>query len=58
MTASEHPGRQLGVVNRPSSAFNMRLLSLIRGAIMDFITKAEGRVAPWNKGKLLGQKPH
>ena len=24
---------------------------------MDFITKAEGRVAPWNKGKLLGQKP-
>ena len=24
---------------------------------MDFITKTEGRVAPWNKGKLLGQKP-
>jgi hypothetical protein len=24
---------------------------------MDFITKTEGRAAPWNKGKLLGQKP-
>src|SRR5437660_6109181 len=24
---------------------------------MDTNTKAKGRVAPWNKGKLLGQKP-
>jgi integrase len=24
---------------------------------MDLITKTEGRAAPWNKGKLLGQKP-
>jgi hypothetical protein len=24
---------------------------------MDFITKIEGRAAPSNKGKLLGQKP-
>ena len=24
---------------------------------MDSITKTEGRTAPWNKGKLLGQKP-
>src|SRR4029450_2488948 len=24
---------------------------------MDSITKTKGRAAPWNKGKLLGQKP-
>jgi hypothetical protein len=24
---------------------------------MDFITKTEGRAAPWNNGKLLGEKP-
>ena len=24
---------------------------------MDIITNTEGRAAPWNKGKLLGQKP-
>jgi len=24
---------------------------------MDSNTKIKGRVAPWNKGKLLGQKP-
>ena len=24
---------------------------------MDSITKTEGRAVPWNKGKLLGQKP-
>src|SRR5437867_13359284 len=24
---------------------------------MDTATKSEGRAAPWNKGKLLGQKP-
>ena len=24
---------------------------------MDTNTKVKGRVAPWNKGKLLGQKP-
>ncbi len=24
---------------------------------MDAVTKAEGRATPWNKGKLLGQKP-
>ena len=24
---------------------------------MDTSTKTQGRVAPWNKGKLLGQKP-
>jgi hypothetical protein len=24
---------------------------------MDTATKTEGRAAPWNKGKLLGQKP-
>ena len=30
----------------------MRLLSLNSGAI-----KIEGRATPWNKGKLLGQKP-
>jgi len=24
---------------------------------MDAVTKTEGHVVPWNKGKLLGQKP-
>ena len=24
---------------------------------MDTATKTEGRATPWNKGKLLGQKP-
>jgi hypothetical protein len=24
---------------------------------MDTATKTEGRTAPWNKGKLFGQKP-
>jgi hypothetical protein len=24
---------------------------------MDTVTSAQGRAAPWNKGKLLGQKP-
>ena len=24
---------------------------------MDPVTKTEGYVVPWNKGKLLGQKP-
>jgi hypothetical protein len=24
---------------------------------MDTATRAKGRVTPWNKGKLLGQKP-
>ena len=24
---------------------------------MDTSTKTAGRIAPWNKGKLLGQKP-
>src|SRR5436190_10291654 len=34
----------------------MRLLSPNKGA-MDTLTRTTGRVTPWNKGKLLGQKP-
>ena len=34
----------------------MRLLSPNKGA-MDTLTRTTGRVTPWNKSKLLGQKP-
>jgi hypothetical protein len=35
----------------------MRLLSLTEGASHGYRHKSRERVAPWNKGKLLGQKP-
>src|SRR5438045_3191966 len=35
----------------------MRLLSPTKERLMDASTKAIGYVTPWNKGKLLGQKP-
>src|SRR5438045_7975865 len=35
----------------------MRLLSPTKERLMDASTKTTGCVTPWNKGKLLGQKP-
>src|SRR5437588_7368295 len=52
---------RFGSVKLPSVEINMRLLSLYRGAIHvchhKHYPKTEGRVVPWNKAKLLGQKP-
>src|SRR5437764_2475017 len=45
------------VEKRPSVETNMRLLSPTKERLMDASTKTTGRVRPWNKGKLLGQKP-
>lgn len=57
MAGLERGGRRLRVDKRPSTKITMRLLSLNRGAIMDTATTTTGRGTPWNKGKLLGQKP-
>ena len=35
----------------------MWLLFLTEEPLMDTSTKATGRTTPWNKGKILGQKP-
>ena len=52
-----HAGRPL-VDKRPSAEINMRLLSLNRGAIHGYrYEDRRSRAAPWNKGKLVGQKP-
>ena len=36
---------------------NMKLLPSTKEPFMDTETKSDGRAVPWNKGKLLGQKP-
>ena len=49
---------QQGVVKRPSIGINMGLLFLKRGAVHGCRCRQGGwRAVPWNKGKLLGQKP-
>ena len=45
------------VDKRPSATITTRLLSLNRGAVLDTATTNAVRAAPWNKGKLVGQKP-
>jgi hypothetical protein len=35
----------------------MRLLSSTEEPFMDTVTTTTKRATPWNKGKLLGQKP-
>jgi integrase len=44
-------------VKRPSAGINMKLLSLNKELFMDTTTITAARAMPWNKGKLLGQKP-
>jgi len=49
---------QQRVVKRPSIGINMGLLFLKRGAVHGCRCRQGGwRAVPWNKGKLLGQKP-
>jgi hypothetical protein len=49
--------QQEWVDKRPSIEINMRLLSINKGATHGHVNAGFWRVAPWNKGKLLGQKP-
>src|SRR5439155_23327975 len=56
MPASCTAQRPIRVEKRPSVETNMRLLSP-KERLMDASTKTTGCVTPWNKGKLLGQKP-
>ena len=57
MTDSCWPQWPVRVDKRPSVKIHMRLLSLSIGAIHGYHTRTERRAAPWNRGKLLGQKP-
>ena len=50
-------GRTRVTVGCPLARINMWLLFLTEEPLMDTSTKATGRTTPWNKGKILGQKP-